>query len=155
MKRHAIWLALALALSPCIASAKDVCIQLNDNGDVIVLKGGVRKGSKGVSGHYAQFVTIVGGVPIYNVMPMTGSAILGSNGNFVMGLTHYVLGFSQSSNTFSGATVFHHVSCTLGADGKLSIPDTCSDVTNSHPGTAPQLSRPGIVADCGVAALVQ
>jgi hypothetical protein len=154
MNRRAVWFALTLALSPCIASAKDACIQLDDNGDVVVLKGGVRKGAKAVSGHYAQFVTIVGGVPIYNVMPMSGSAILGTNGNFVMGLTQYVLGFSQSGNTFSGATIFHHVVCDVGADGKLNVLDTCTDLTNSHPGTSSQVNRPGHVVDCGVAAVV-
>ena len=56
--------ALVLSLSPCAAWAAKLCIQLNGNGDVLVLQG-IGKGSKPVSDHLADFQGILDGVPIY------------------------------------------------------------------------------------------
>lgn len=153
MNRRAVCFALVLTLSPCIASAKNFCIQLNDNGDVLVVKGGVKKGSKSVGGHYARFDGITGGVPNYTVMPLAGSAILASDGRSVMGLTQYLIGISESGSTASSVTIFHHVNCSPGVDGKLNVGDSCNDFTNEHP-TPGSDSRPGIAVECDVAGLV-
>ena len=153
MNRRGVWFALALTLSPCIASAKSFCIQLDDNGDVLVVKGGVKKGSKSVGGHYARFDGIINALPIYMFMPLAGSAILASDGRLVMGLTQYEIGISQSGNTSSSATTFHHVICSPGGDGKLDVADSCNDFTNEHP-IATSDSRPGHVVECDFAGLV-
>ncbi len=144
MNRWAIHLGFVLSLSPCVASAKELCVQLNDNGDVLVLKG-VGKGSKAVSGHVGEFIGIGADFePIYHFTSLAGAAILASDGNVYAGFTEYHVG----PNGFADNITFHRVSCNAGADDRLNVSDACNDIKKRTDFLPEQVISPGVVIPC-------
>ena len=142
------FVALVLTLSPCAAWAAKLCIQLNDDGDVLVLQG-IGKGSKAVSGHLADFVGILDEKPIYSFRPVMGSAIFFSRKFLALGLTEYYTEINDvgSPGSFAEITTFHRVRCNPGSDGRLGEADSCQDITNRHPNPDQEI-RNGIIFRC-------
>jgi hypothetical protein len=129
MRRHVSVLALLLALSPSLVMAKTLCVQLNTNGDVFVLKG-IGKGSKQLSVYLADFLS----GDTYTFRPMTGSSILLSDGTLVAGITRYGIDATIHSVGIDNDIVFHNLICYPGSDGKLNELDFCQDYTYTLPG---------------------
>ena len=144
MNRCAMFLGFALSLSPWVASAKEVCVQLDDDGDVLVLRG-VGKGSQGVSGHRGDFVGIDPDFkPIYEYTPLAGAAIQTSDGDLAVGVTEYHVG----PNGFAENITFHRVRCTAGADDRLNVLDPCLDIKRRTNFLPEQVSSSGHVIPC-------
>jgi len=140
MKRIIASIIVVFGLSPCLASAKNICIQLNTTGgDVLVLKG-VGKGAKAVSAYIAQY----NGGSSFTMRAMSGTALVGADGDLGAGLTEYGVG---EGGGFIERTVFHRVRCNAGSDGKLGELDSCSDVYWIVPNND-QESHFGIIIPC-------
>jgi hypothetical protein len=140
MLRPAAFLSLILILSTSGASAKTLCIQLDSNGDVFVLKG-VGKGATTPKAYLAEYQ----GGSSYRPRPLSGSSVMESDGSFAAGLTQYGVGI----NSFAEQITFHRVRCNSGADKKLGVLDTCNDVAmvqsfDNHT----QILHPGHVVPC-------
>ena len=119
MKRSIVALATVLLLSPFAASAGNVCVQNDSNGDVVVMKG-VGRGAKAVTAYVARFE----GGNSYAFFAASGSAILGADATLVAGLTEY----GVSAQEFTERTRFHRLRCVDSTgDGKLDVLDHCSD----------------------------
>ena len=140
MKRCEILLGLVLAVSASAASAKSLCIQLDDNGDVLVLKG-VGKGAKALTAYVAEYA----GGSSFNPTPATGSSVMESDGSFAAALTQYGVGI----NSFTERITVHRVRCNPGGDGKLGVLDSCQDITvEQQLDQFEQDLRPAHVIDC-------
>lgn len=140
MQPCAILLGLALALSASVASAKDLCIQLDDDGDVLVLKG-VGKGAKALTAYVAEYA----GGGSFNPRPATGASVMESNGSFAAALTQYGVGI----NSFTERITFHRVRCNPGSDQKLGVLDSCQDITMEQQfDSFEQDSHPAHVINC-------
>jgi|SRR5262245_65672941 len=77
-----IRLILVLTLSASGASATTLGIQLDSNGDVLLLKG-IGKGAKALSAYLADYAARNFFVP----KPMTGGSVVESDGSLAAGLT--------------------------------------------------------------------
>lgn len=154
MNRHAVWLTLVLSLAPCAAWSKDICIEIETTGDVVVMRG-VARGAKPVSGYFATFQGIdPRDRPIYGFRPMSGSALLSSTGTLSAGLTEVFMEMNDTGtvNTFSDQVTFHRISCVPGGNNKLDLLDSCTDIMQIHRvGSAPfSLSPHAHIIPCSV-----
>jgi hypothetical protein len=134
MNRHALWLALVLCLAPCAAWARDICIQHDTTGHVVVLKG-VAKGAKAVTAYFATFQSITpAGQPVYHFRPMSGSVLLSSKETLSAGLTDFFMQMDEkgTTNFFREDVTFHRISCTPGFNDKLDVLDGCTDILMTH-----------------------
>jgi hypothetical protein len=139
MNRVITCLVTALALSPFVAIAGNICVQNDSNGDVVVMKG-VGKGPKAVTAYLAHFQ----GGSSYDFFAMSGSAILGVDGSLVAGLTEY----GASAHAFIERTRFHRLRCSDStSDGKIDVNDSCSDIMFDVPQDV-QSSFSGHVIPC-------
>ena len=122
-----------------MATAKSLCIQLDNNGDVIVIKS-VGKGAKASAAYLADFI---GGSALYDFVPLSGQAIVSPEGQLAGGFIQYGV---TAGGGFVEQTIFHRVRCYPGSDGKLGEVDSCQDITIDLNGT--QTIRPGHVVSC-------
>ena len=139
MNRMIFGLVLVLGLSPCVASAGTLCVQLDDNGDVLVLKG-VGKGSKAVSGYLADYV----GGSSFIEWPLSGSSLQDKSGDLWVGLTVFGIG----PGGFQENMAFHRLKCSAGSDGKLAPVDSCQDIVKNTDNLPEQANRLGHVIPC-------
>jgi hypothetical protein len=138
--------ALLLSLSPCFAAAKDLCVQLDDNGDVFVLrKIKVKPGASGlVGGHLARFRT---STLDFTYAPLTAGFVVADD-KIAIGVTTFGVAITDTSTSSSPSAQLHNVICNFGADGRLGPPDSCTfDATISLPNAATS-QRPLHVVDC-------
>lgn len=154
MNRHVLWLTLVLSLAPCAAWSKDICIEIETTGDVVIMNG-VARGAKPVSGYFAVFKGInAASKPIFHFRPMSGSALLSSTGTLSAGLTEVFMEMNETGtvNFFSDQVTFHRISCTPGGNDKLEVLDGCTDIMQIHKvGSAPfSLSPLGHIIPCHV-----
>lgn len=144
MNRCAMVLVGVLVLLPSVVSAKDVCVQLNDDGDVLVFRG-VGKGSKPVSGHVGDFVGIDSDFkPVYSFTPLAGAGIQASDDDLFVGATEYGIG----PNGFAENITFHRVKCNSGADERLNVLDSCQDTKKRTDYIPEQVISQGHVIPC-------
>jgi hypothetical protein len=133
-----------IGLSPGVALSRDLCIQLDDDGDAIVLrKVKVKPGSASVGGHYANFRP---GTLDFEFAPVTAGVVVVQN-KIAIGFTQYA---ERVTNTSTGGGVggwVHSFSCAFGADGRLGPLDSCGADTQVAV-TGGSNARPAHVVDC-------
>ena len=134
-----VGLVLVVGLLPGVASAGSLCVQLDDNGDVLVMKG-IGKGSKAVSGYLAVYQ----GGGRFQPVPVSGSSLQDKSGDLFVGLTEFEIGPA----TFAENMAFHRLTCRAGTDGKLAPVDGCNDIVKNTDDLPSQRIRPGHVVPC-------
>jgi hypothetical protein len=139
MKQRTVWLALVVALSPCLAAAKDVCILHEDDGEMLVLKG-IARGSKPVSGYVVEFL----GGSSFGFTPLAGSALMEADGRLSVGVTQYHVGTTGFAENIS----FHRVTCNPGANGKLDALDRCTNTEKNTDHLPEQDSHASHIIPC-------
>ena len=139
MNRLVVGLAIVLGALPRIASGGTLCVQLDDDGDVLVMRG-IGKGSKAVSGDLSEYR---GGSTV-RPQPVSGSSLQDKDGELWVGLTEFEIGPSG----FSENVAFHRMKCDSGSDEKLGVLDTCNDIVKNTNNLPAQQIRPGHVIPC-------
>lgn len=130
---------VGLTLFPCVALSGTLCVQLNDNGDVLVMKG-IGKGSKAVSGYLAEYA----GSGRFLPKPVSGSSLQDQDGTLWVGLTEFEIG----PRGFSENMAFHRIQCDAGSDKKLGVLDPCNDIVKNTDTLPSQKYRLGHVIPC-------
>jgi hypothetical protein len=120
VNRLIVGLVLVLGLLPGVASAGTLCVQLDDNGDVLVMKG-IGKGSKAVSGYLAVYQ----GGGRFQPVPVPGSSLQDNGGDLFVGLTEFQIGPA----TFAENMAFHRMTCRAGAMGSW-LPSTAATTSS-------------------------
>jgi hypothetical protein len=139
VNRLIVGLVLVLGLLPGVASAGTLCVQLDDNGDVLVMRG-VGKGSKAVSGYLADYL----GGSSFTEWPISGSSLQDKSGDLWVGLTEFRIG----PGGFSENVAFHRLKCSAGSDGKLGPVDSRQDIVKNTNNLPLQANRLGHVVPC-------
>jgi hypothetical protein len=145
MRTTRLFPIFAFLLVSSVAYAGSVCIQDDTNGDVVVLlKSSFKRGRGGAaSGYLANYSPVTNS---YLAYPITVGMVTSTGGYVGIGFTQYAPNITTNGSLLSNLTVFHHIACTLGADGKISVLDLCSDVVTSLGGSS--TNHPMHVVDC-------